>query len=60
MMKYKILTGGSAKELEEKVNSEIKAGWEPLGGLICGISATNQMALMQSMINREPAILQMR
>ena len=31
--KYMLLRGKTAKELETKVNEEMKNGWQPLGGV---------------------------
>ena len=37
-MKYKILARDSIESLEEKVNTHIKDGWEPIGGVSVNFS----------------------
>ena len=36
-MKYQVVRSGCMTRLEEKVNSRLKKGWKPIGGVsVCG------------------------
>ena len=53
MSYYQIIWGYSTSDLSEKVNKEIKFGWQPLGGVCSGKGAGDKDILLQAMINNE-------
>ncbi len=53
---YEILWGNNTSDLSEKVNKEMKFGWQPLGGVASGNAITmgqERNILIQAMIKEE-------
>lgn len=52
-MRYIVVEAASAKELQETVQQNIDAGWEPLGGLSVATYGAGHWWYYQAMVYRD-------